>query len=102
MTVYREKQTTEAMGSLLVLLCILWLLVQSANFGERVEGGPHQNNGPGLIFHCGRRPIFTMVEGLWPNTTQKACVSFNVHNDQRSLCSHFRSFLNTAGDLGAL
>ena len=67
---------------------------------EGVEGGPPQDDGPGLIFHCGQRPIFTMVEGPWPNTTQKAYVSFNVHNDQRSLCSDRRSFLNTAGGLG--
>ena len=26
-----------------------------------------------------------MVESLWPNTTQKARVSVNVHNDCRSL-----------------
>ena len=26
-----------------------------------------------------------MVEGPWPNTTQEACMSFNVHNDCRSL-----------------
>ena len=36
-----------------------------------------------------------MVEGRWPNTTQKACVSFNVHNDRRSL-------LNTDGVWGAV
>ena len=33
-----------------------------------------------------------MVEGPCPNTTQKTRVSFNVHNDRRSL-------LNTVGDL---
>ena len=27
-------------------------------------------------------------------------MSFNVHNDRRSLCSDRRSFLNTAGGLG--
>ena len=38
-----------------------------------------------------------MVEGPWPKRTQKACVSFNVYNDRRSLCNHHRSLLNTAG-----
>ena len=60
-----------------------------------MEGGPPQDDGPGLISIVVEGPIFTMVEGPWPNTTQKARVSFNVHNDRRS-------FLNTAGGLGAL
>ena len=67
---------------------------------EGVEGGPLQDDGPGLIFHCGRRPIFTMVEGPWPNTTQKARVSFNVHNDRRSFAvtvSHFSIQLGVLG-----
>ena len=58
-----------------------------------MEGVPPQDDGPGLIFHCGRRPIFTMVEGPWLNTTETARVSLNVHNDHRSL-------LNTAGPGG--
>ena len=41
-----------------------------------------------------------MVEGLWPNTTQKARVFLNVHSDRRSLCNHHRSLLYTAGGLG--
>ena len=41
-----------------------------------------------------------MVEGPWPNTSQKARVSFSVHNDRRSLCSDRRSFISTAGGLG--
>ena len=53
--------------------------------------GSPRDDDPGLIFHCGRRSIFTMVEGLWPSTTQKARVSFNVHNDRRSFCNHRRS-----------
>ena len=72
-----------------------------------MEGGPSQDDDPGLILYCGRRLIFTMVEGPWPNTTQKARVSFNVHNDRRSLCNDRRSLcndrrslLNTARDLG--
>ena len=71
---------------------------------EGVEGGPPKDVSLGLIFHCGQRPIFTMVEGPWPNTTQKVHVFFNVHNDRRSLCSDrtCRSFLNTAGALGVL
>ena len=52
---------------------------------EGVEGGPPQDDGPGLIFQC----------GPWPNGTQKACMSFIVHNDRGPL-------LNTAGGLGAL
>ena len=35
-----------------------------------------------------------MVEDPWPNTTQKARLSFNVHSDRRSLCNHHRSLLN--------
>ena len=62
--------------------------------------GPPQDDGPGIIFHCGR--IFTIVEGPWPNITQKAPVSFNVHSDRRSLCNHRRSLLNRVGGLGAL
>ena len=54
-----------------------------------------ENDGSGLIFYCGRRPIFTLVEGPWPDTTQRARVSFNVHNDRMSL-------LNTSGDLGGM
>ena len=43
---------------------------------EGVEGGPPQDDGPGLIFHCGRRPIFTMVEGPWPNKLKRpVCLS---------------------------
>ena len=34
-----------------------------------------------------------MVEGSWPNTTQTTRVSFNVHNDRRSL-------MNTVGVWG--
>ena len=49
------------------------------------KGGSPQDDGPGLIFEC----------GPWPNATQKACMSFNVHNDGGSL-------LNTAGGLGVL
>ena len=56
-----------------------------AHIIEGVEGGPPQVDGSGLIFHCGRRP----------NTTQKARMSFNVHNDRRSL-------LNTPWGLGVL
>ena len=41
-----------------------------------------------------------MAEGPWPTTTQKAHVSFNVHNDRMSLCSDRMSFLSTAGGLG--
>ena len=62
---------------------------------EGVEGAQDD----GLGFHCGQRPIFTMVEGLWPSTTQKARLSFNAHNDRRSLCNHRRSLLNTAEGL---
>ena len=41
-----------------------------------------------------------MVEDQWPNTTQKARVSFNVYSDRMSLCNHHRSLLNTAGGMG--
>ena len=69
---------------------------------EGVEGGPSQGDGPGSIFNCGQMPIFTIAEGPWPNTTEKARVSFNVHNHQRSLCNDHRSLLNTAGVWGTL
>ena len=36
-----------------------------------VEGGPPQDDGPSLILDCGQRPIFSMVEGLWPKTAQR-------------------------------
>ena len=68
---------------------------------QGVEGGPSHDDGPGLIFHYGQRPILiTMVEVSWPNTTQMACVSFSVHNDRRSSCNDCRSLLNTAGVWG--
>ena len=35
-------------------------LIEAKKNKEGVKGGPRQDDGPGLIFHCGQRPIFTM------------------------------------------
>ena len=61
---------------------------------KRAWKGSPQHDSSGLIFHCGSRSIFTMVEDPWPNTAQKARVSFNV--DRRKLYNHHRSLFNTA------